>query len=339
MAEIRKAVVIGIDAYPGKNALQGCVRDANDVASLLRCNGNGDSNFETKMLTSDLQEISTQVLNQAVDKLFSGDASTAVFYFAGHGIIDPVMDSGYLVAQNGSKGAWGLSLSELVNRANKAYPRIQSTVIVLDCCHSGFAGEVASLGDNQISAIGNGVTIIAASDRDGTASEDSTQGLFTSILLDGLRGSASDIVGNITPPSLYSLVDQTLGAFEQRPIYKANVKRFVSLRQVTAKIPNETLRKLPGYFKRPDDIYPLDPLYEPDRQNIPERYRHLPLNPTKIAIFRELQACNRQGLIIPEGVDNMFDAAINSTGCRLTATGKHYRKLAELGRFGQMSGL
>ena len=69
------------------------------------------------------------------------------------------------------------------------------------------------------------------------------EGLFTSILIDGLEGSASDILGNITPASLYALIDQTLGPLDQRPIYKANVMRFITLRHVAPKVAPETLRQ------------------------------------------------------------------------------------------------
>ena len=42
----------------------------------------------------------------------------------------------------------------------------------------------------------------------------------------------SDVIGRITPASVYALIDQTLGAWGQRPLYKANVQSFVTLREV-----------------------------------------------------------------------------------------------------------
>ena len=36
---------------------------------------------------------------------------------------------------------------------------------------------------------------------------------------------------------MYLHIDQTLGPWEQRPIYKANVQMFVTLRSVAPKIP------------------------------------------------------------------------------------------------------
>jgi uncharacterized caspase-like protein len=114
-------------------------------------------------------------------------------------------------------------------------------VIILDSCHSGFAGEISAINNEQIAAIGNGVTILTACHREQKAKEFNGQGLFTGILLDALRGSSADICGRITPASVYSHVDQTLGPWEQRPIYKANVQTFVTLRRVSPKVPASPL--------------------------------------------------------------------------------------------------
>ncbi|WNM07535.1 hypothetical protein RI056_10505 [Komagataeibacter nataicola] len=48
-----------------------------------------------------------------------------------------------------------------------------------------------------------------------------------------------------------------------------------------------------------------------------------------VAVFKGLQACNRNGLVVPVGAEHMYYAAIESKSCRLTAIGAHYRKLAE----------
>lgn len=328
---MRRALVIGIDAYPTA-PLHGCVNDAESIARLLERNGDGSPNFSVKLLTSDTDQVDAARLNQAVASLFVAEADTVVLFFAGHGIIHPDTNAGYLVAQNGQPGAWGMSLSEVLDLANLAHPKITSTVIILDSCHSGYVGEVAGLGGQTISAIGNGVTILTACHRNGTAGEVGGAGLFTQILLDALEGGASDICGRVTPAALYSHVDQTLGAWEQRPIYKANVQSFITLRQVTPKVPLEILRRLPVYFPEPAYQFPLDPSYEPDRQNIPEHLRHLPVDEEHARIFKDLQMCNRHGLVMPVDAEHMYYAAINSTACRLTAMGAHYRKLAEMGR-------
>jgi hypothetical protein len=302
------------------------------MANLLERNGDGSPNFAIRQLTSDRGEITSELLSEAIKKLFIGVADTVLLYFAGHGIINPDTNAGYLVSQNGSRGAWGISLSEIMGLANSAHPSIKSSVVILDSCHSGFAGEISALANVQISTLGTGVTILTSCHRSETAGEVNGHGIFTSILIDGLYGSSADICGRITPASLYSHVDQTLGPWEQRPLYKANVQTFVSLRQVTPRIPLECLRRLPTYFPTPNYEFPLDPSYEPDRENIPEKFRNLPIDLDKIRVFKELQVCNRHGLITPINAEHMYYAAINSTGCKLTATGVHYRKLAEIRR-------
>lgn len=328
---MKKALIVGIDDYP-TSPLNGCVNDAISVANSLERNGDGSPNFSIKKLTSNEIKITSELLCAALGELFQGDADTALFYFAGHGIISDETNSGYIVTCDGKRGSWGVSLSDILGMANRAYPRIKSTVIILDSCQSGFAGEIPSLGNSNISAIGNGVTILTACHREGTAAEDHGHGLFTGILLDGLSGSAADICGRITPASVYAHIDQTLGPWEQRPIYKANVQTFITLRQVTPKIPPEVLRKLPEYFPDAAYTFALDPSYEPDRNNIPVELRHIPVNVEHAKIFKDLQMCNRHGLVLPINAEHMYYAAINSTGCKLTALGAHYRNLAILNR-------
>lgn len=328
---MRKALIVGIDKYPTA-ALAGCENDAIAIANTLETNGDGSPNFSVKLITSDSTTATSEVIHSSLEELFKGDAETVLFYFAGHGLINPATNVGYIVSQDGKKGSWGVSLSEILSMANAAYPRIKSTVIILDSCNSGFAGEISGLNNDQISAIGSGVTILTACHREGVAGEMNGHGLFTGILLDGLSGASSDICGRITPASVYSHIDQTLGPWEQRPIYKANVQTFITLRSVAPKVPLEILRRLPKYFENSTDLFKLDPSFEPDRQNIPEHLRSIPVSEENSRVFKELQLCNRYGLIIPVDAEHMYYAAINSTACKLTGLGAHYRKLAEMGR-------
>ena len=328
---LKKALVVGIDDYT-QQPLQGCVNDATSVSQFLEVNGDGSPNFSVRTLTSGDGVVDSATLHKAVSELFAGDCETAVFYFAGHGIINPETNAGYIVSQDGKPGAWGMSLSEILGLANDAHPRIKSSVIILDSCHSGYAGEIPGLKAlSAASVIGTGVTILTASHRDGAAEDGQRHGVFTDILLDGLAGGCSDICGNITPAALYSHVDQTLGPWEQRPIYKANVQTFITLRQVAPKVPLEVLRRLPEYFPDRASTYALDPSYEEDRRNVPE-LDHVPVNPDHVRIFKELQGCNRHGLVTPSDAEHMYYAAIESKGCRLTALGAHYRKLAAMKR-------
>lgn len=326
---MRKALVVGIDNYPAPNSLNGCVNDAVEVAALLEANGNGSPNFDILRLISSEKPVTASVLHDAIVETFSGSADTALFYFAGHGVLDESTNTGYLITEDGASPNWGISLSSLLDLANKANPRIGSVVIILDSCQSGFAGELAGFGTAGVSVIGTGVTILTACHKFGAAAESAKHGKFTDIILDGLKGAASDILGRVTPASLYAHVDQTLNAFEQRPIYKANVQTFVTLREVVPKVPKEVLRRLVQYFPSPSHVFPLDPSYEPDRGEEAERLKDVLVNFDNVRIYRELQKCHQHGLVVPSEHEFMWHSAIFNGGCRLTATGAHFRKLAE----------
>lgn len=115
-------------------------------------------------------------------------------------------------------------MTYLLEKVNNS--KCKNKIIILDCCYSGRIGESDVIQSNQ-SILGEGITIMTASTRDEPAVELEGQGLFTSLLIQGLRGSASDVLGRITPASIYSFIDQTLGAWEQRPIFKTNTKQFL----------------------------------------------------------------------------------------------------------------
>ena len=331
---MKKALVVGIDDYGSRDSLSGCVNDASEVSRVLQSNEDGSPNFDVRCLLSSEEPVTSHSIDSALKGLFSGESEVALFYFAGHGSIDPVLNTGYLVTQDGSNPNWGCSLGNVITLANGSHPKVKSTVIVLDCCNSGLAGEISGLGNpgQHPSVIGPGVTILTACHREGTAAESSGHGIFTSIMLDALGGAACDVLGRITPASLYSHVDQTLGAWEQRPVYKANVQSFVALRSVEPKVPLEVLRALPKYFPSPTDIFGLDPSFEPNRGEEAERLKAVPLDEENVRVYRGLQQCNRASLVVPVEHDHMWHAAVHSTGCRLTSTGIHYRRLAALKR-------
>ena len=321
---MKKALVVGIDAYPNGNDLHGCVNDATQVASVVERNGDGGPNFDVRPLLSSFDAVGAERMYAAVVDLFSGPADTVLLYFAGHGILNDETNTGYLITQDGKNPNWGVSLAEVLELANRAYPTIKSTVIILDTCHAGYAGEAPGLTtQGAVSFIGNGVTILTACHRRGTAAELDGHGAFTSILLDGLSGAAADIMGRITPASLYAHVDQTLGAWEQRPVYKANVQSFITLRHVQPKVPLEVLRRLPAYFPAPSHEFGLDPTFERNRGEETSRLADIPVNQDNVRVYGELQACNRHGLVVPVDHEHMWDAAVNSGAVRLTASGLH----------------
>ena len=334
----RKALVIGIDHYPG-HALNSCVRDATAMAELLRRNGdeNKTRNFDVALLTSGGDDDVTNAgLIDAVAGFFNSSVtySTAVLYFAGHGTLNPGTDAGYIVGTDGRSGAPGMSMSDLLGLANEACRtnRIQSAVVILDCCHAGHIGQPAGRSHSGGADVRKGVTILSSCTGDQTSQEGSRHGMFTELLLDGLDGGCADVRGNITPAAIYAHIDQALAwRHAQRPLYMANVHNFITLRQIKPPISPLVLLRLPEHFPHPDMVKKLDPSYEPDRLNVSEAIRQVPVNPENALVFKELQALNRQGLLVPVDCDHMFDAAIKSKGCRLTGLGRHYHRLAKLG--------
>lgn len=326
MSDSRIALVVGIDNYRDINSLSCCVSDATAVNDLLGRNGDAErsKNFDTRLLIADGdKEITRATLKDNVEKLFKTDAEIALFYFAGHGYIES--SGGYIITSECTRGDEGLSLCTLVDIANGSLAR--NKIIILDSCFSGAAGQIPNLKNH--SAIADGVTILTASRDDETSTEIGDHGVFTYLLLDALRGSAANLTGDITPGSVYAHIDQSLGAWEQRPIFKTNTERFVSLRKVTPPITIEELRRISEFFPSEGYVYQLDPSYEPrDEGRTPDMP---PSNPRHNAIFSILQKYNRLNLLVPVGANHMWNAAMESTGCKLTLLGEHYRRLAQKG--------
>lgn len=326
-----KALVVGINNYPSC-PLSGCINDAEEIGKLLSENGDGSPNFEVKYAL----DLKTKAeLYGNLNSLFNeGEADIALFYFSGHGTD---LINGKLVTPDCIGMDAGVSMSEILSMANKS--RSKNKIIILDCCFSGKFGEGSVTTSNE-SVLASGVTIITASNRDEYSLEVSTNdgipghGVFTELLIQGLKGGAADVGGNITPASLYSFVDQSLGVWEQRPLFKTNISRFLPIRTIEPKVPKQTLRKLSEYFKKADSEFKLDPSFE--FTNSPTEMHELKkpyADAEHVKVFKDLQLFESVGLIEPVGEEHMYFAAMNSKTCKLTPLGLHYWKLSKDRRF------
>lgn len=253
---MKKALVVGINDYPS-SPLNGCVNDANSLGTILESNGDGSPNFEIRMITCPSTDITRSVLREAIEHLFSGDSDMALLYFSGHGYIKST--GGYLVTTDAKKYDEGVSMDDILTLANQS--KAKNKVIILDCCHSGAMGT-PSLTGNSTAQLSEGMSVLTASRDSEYALEVNGAGVFTSLLIDALKGGAADIRGNITPGSLYAYVDEALGAWDQRPIFKTNVTSFSPLRVIQPKVPFETLRKITQYFPTAESEHELNPSYE-----------------------------------------------------------------------------
>lgn len=327
---MRKALIVGIDYYDHISSLSGCVNDAHAVKAALERHTDGTLNFTApQVLTSAsaARTVRKRELKEAVRQLFADDAEIALFYFAGHGYIEDT--GGFLCASDCETGDDGLPLSDVMTLANTS--KAKNKVIILDSCHSGIAGSNAIR--STMAEITDGVTILTASTKDQYAVETpGGGGVFTSLFVDALNGTAANLVGDITPGSVYAHIDQSLGPWAQRPVFKTNVKTFVSLRKTEPPISLASLQALTKYFPTPDHNFRLDPSFEPERSSDQLGDPSIPSpDPANTATFRVLQTYVRVNLVRPVDAPHMWHAAVQSKSCELTVLGQHYWNLVNKG--------
>jgi hypothetical protein len=195
-------------------------------------------------------------------------------------------------------------------------------VILLDCCFSGKLGNPPNI-DNSKVLLREGVSILTAGRGDQISVEAGGGGVFTSLVVDALEGGAANLLGAVSAPAIYAYVEAALGAWDQRPLFKTHVSSVLELRCCAPPIERTLLRRLPAFFPLPAEDHPLDPSYEESA-------------PGAIAAncerFKDLQALTRVHLVVPVGAQHMYDAAMQSKGCRLTPSGRYYWRLARDGR-------
>jgi Caspase domain len=315
---MRKALVVGIDHYEHIDPLAGCVNDAFAVKAMLERHADGSVNFGARLMvgTGPQDILERAKLKEAVRELFDGNIEVALFYFAGHGFIEST--GGYLCAGDCKTGDDGLALSDVMTLANGSKAR--NKIIILDSCYSGALGDHPI--SSQVSEISEGMTILTASTKGQYAAEANGGGVFTGLLVDALGGAAANLTGQVTPGGVYAHIDQSLGIWSQRPVFKTNVETFVSLRQVKPPLALADLRRISEFFPEAGFEFHLDPAYEPTHPNA---------DPDKNAVFAILQRYNRVNLLIPINAPHMWHAALDKKTVKLTALGEHYRRLAAKG--------
>jgi Caspase domain len=313
---MKQALIVVIDKYPGKNILEGCEKDARELAGVLETNADGSLNFEIQLLVNPKKK---SHLQQMVINLFNRDTDIALFYFSGHGYLGET--GSYLVTPDLKPGEEGVSMEEILHYANES--DIRNKIIILDCCHSGAFGALLNMKGHSF--LRKGLTILTASRDNEAAMEVNGEGLFTSLLLQALKGGAADLKGDITPGSVYTYIDQAIGSWGQRPVFKANITRFTVLRKAKSPIAIEILKQINMLFLNPDDEIQLDESFENNQKTS---------NEVNIKIFDQLKALNRVGVVIPSNENNidMYWAAMKKEKCKLTELGKHYWRLVVKGK-------
>ena len=312
-----RALVVGIDDYD-QNPLSGCVKDAIAIGTVLRTNGTGSPNFGdgTRVLTSPPEQLTRARLREEITELFKHACDIALLYFSGHGLVRS--GEGLIVTKDAQNYDEGMSMNDILGLANNS--PVKNKIIILDCCYSGNMGTPNATGSDT-AQLSEGLTVLTASRGSQVAVEEQGKGgVFTTLVLAALEGGAADLLGRITPGSIYAYVDQALGPWHQRPIFKTNITAFTSLREVKPQVPPETIRKIITYFPEPQAEHALDPTYEDQEEG------H---NPDNVKIFKDLQKLEGVGLVVPVDEEHMYFAAIHSKSCKLTALGEHYWRLAK----------
>lgn len=317
---MRKALVVGIDNYVNISDLRGCVNDACAVSTVLSRHYDNTLNFDVKTMlsTSENSIVKKTDLENAIIDLFDGEEDIALFYFSGHGYTEN--DNGYIIPSDIElPGRNGIKMDDIMQWCNKS--KIKNKILIFDCCHAGEAGTDKYFAGNSV--IGKGVTILSACTGGQYALESKGHGVFTNLLLDALNGGGADILGQITPGGVYAHIDQSLGAWSQRPVFKTNVQQFVCLRRTKPSIDFSVLQHITTIFPNPECDLKLNPSFEPTSEYPDYKNTH---------IFAELQKMVKVNLVVPVGEEHMYYAAINSKACRLTALGAHYWQLVKNNR-------
>jgi Caspase domain len=318
---MRRALCVGIDLY-SFGSLHGCVSDAERMFALLSRHEDGSPNFDCRKIDApnggNTGVVTRSILKQAIEQLFKDKADIALLYFSGHGTQNNL--GGFLVTQDAETYDEGVGMADVLKMANDS--KAEEVVIVLDCCHAGNLGNVPAI-DNEKALLREGVTILTASRGDQVSVEAGGSGLFTSLVGDALEGGAADLLGEVAAPAIYSFVETALGAWNQRPLFKSHLSKVVPLRKCKPPIETTILRELPTLFPLPAEDFSLGPEYEASSGE---------MDAVKNGVFVKLQALNRVYLVVPVGTSHMYDAAMKSMACRLTAAGRYYWRLAKDGR-------
>ena len=333
------ALFVGIDNYPIGATLKHAVSDAVAFSeafgfkkfplnTLFLSPSPKGANFPENRFHRMQEEITVRRLRQSVRALMSAEQTNILFYFSGHANMNWETGSGYLKTPDRYSDNEGLSFRDLMSYATLAAKRGRRVFIILDACNSG--GMASDQSGN--SSLPKNITIMAAArDFEPAIEKAGIGGVFTQLLIEGLKGGAADQAGRITAPSLHTYVDTMLTNLGQRPVFMTNVTRMITLKNVKPKVPISTLINLENLFEQEDSTIILDPEYDPTpREELPEKYHGTTPDDDKVAVYEQLRHLNRNGMLVPVGTKHLYNAAFEKKPVELTDLGKMYHKLSKM---------
>lgn len=317
---MKKALLIGINTYDEFSDLDGCVADAIRMRDMLENHENGDLNYECRLLTSeDSKSMTREFLTSQWNELFRDFKGDILFYYSGHGAETQTRTQ--IASQDGSGAVPGLAMDDLLLLANQS--DANEVLLILDCCFAGALGNPANLQGRDLvnhTQLREGVTILSAVGPKGLAKEIEGHGVFTDLVLSALAGGAADVRGRVSAASIYAYVDQALGAWDQRPMFKSCTSKLRPVRLCSPQVPNEVLRDLPTLFKDPESAHGLNPSYEHTQKSAKKE---------KVEIFNKLKLLRNARLLTTMDGADLYYAALKSGSAVLTPLGKFYWRLSK----------
>lgn len=227
------ALSIGIGAYTELPKLTCPPNDAKDFATVVH---SGAMPSEIKLLTNSEATKKSVLKELAWLADSSRPTDTAILFFSGHGGRLNTQASLFPVDTQ----TRDLEKTCLTNRElTDALRAIKSSRLVafLDTCHSGAVGDIedeTSVTESKLRAIGegNGRFILSSSTPDAPALESSSMrnSIFTTYLLEALRGEVAQADGRIWASDVFSFVAHRMLRNHSQEIYqKAVGQNFVIL--------------------------------------------------------------------------------------------------------------
>ncbi|WP_280432623.1 caspase family protein [Nocardia brasiliensis] len=220
-----RAVLIGVGDYVHLTPLPATIENVNALAGCLRDRalwGLPDGNCVV-IRNPRAQETILDAVHEAADEA----TDSLIFYFAGHGLIDP--DSGeLLLGLTGSvQGrAYRAMQYEHVRRALR-YAKARRRIVILDCCYSGKAvtgmSDSASVVADEVSAEGTFVLASAPENKQALSPDGEKYTAFTGELINLLNNGLQDGSEFISLQTLYSQTTRCLIARSRpRPQMRTN---------------------------------------------------------------------------------------------------------------------
>jgi hypothetical protein len=229
----RHALLIGVEDYgaAGYPKLNSPVRDVRALAQTLRTTGGFAADAVT-VLENPTRDEAIAALRALRTRVRDEDA--VIVFFSGHGAVGPGADGRphyYLVPRDGRPADLpGSALTD--DRLEELIGQIPASqvVVLLDACYSGGGTGViraravpASAGSGPMPTrvpieATAGRVVLSASRPDQPAYEDDQRGgLFTSFVVEGLRGAAdADRDGTVTVLELYQFVSPRVREYTRR---------------------------------------------------------------------------------------------------------------------------